>query len=411
MDQMPRIVSPAMADACESLSVRAFSSLGEVPREPWDACAGGAGPFCRHAFLAALEDSGAVAPQTGWIPRHLAAFDRRETLVGCVPLYVKLHSYGEYVFDWGWAEAFGKAGGTYYPKLQAAVPFTPVTGPRLLIAPGAPAATADALAAAIVGLGGRLGVSSAHITFVAEPQWRRLGELGYLLRTGYQFHWRNVGYPSFEAFLAALSSRKRKAIRRERREVADRNVRIRTLTGDDIHEHHWDALFRFYCDTHDRKWGSPYLNRAFFSLLGERLGDDIVLFLAESADGEPLAAALNIRSADTLFGRYWGCAETQKFLHFELCYYRAIDFAIANGLARVEAGAQGPHKLQRGYLPERTYSAHWIADPRFRAAVARFLAAERTAIEEEISAFADQSPFRQDATDPPLPPINASLLG
>ncbi|MBK8909573.1 MAG: N-acetyltransferase [Rhodospirillales bacterium] len=381
---------------CSSMTVKILSAIGDVDAAAWDACAGTRNPFVRHAFLAALEESGAVSAETGWMPQHLAAHDGDGVLIGCAPLYLKSHSYGEYVFDWAWADAYQRAGGQYYPKLQAAVPFTPVPGPRLLLQPGAPAATADALAGAMVQLVGRLDLSSAHVTFAEECEWRRLGARGFLLRVGEQYHWLNRGYQSFDDFLAALSSRKRKAIRKERRAVADQDIRIRTVVGGQIEPRHWDAFYRFYRNTHARKWGHAYLNRAFFRLLAERIGDTVVMVVAELGSGEPIAGALNIRGPDALYGRYWGCTEAAKFLHFEVCYYRAIDFAIEHGLSRVEAGAQGPHKIQRGYLPVRTFSAHWIADARFRDALDHFLMRERAAMEEEGRLAAEASPYRSD---------------
>ena len=386
-----------MPDGHEPATVKVLSSLGEVPAAEWDACAGADDPFLSHAFLSALEESGSVSARSGWLPRHLVVEDGAGTVIAAAPLYLKSHSYGEYVFDWGWADAFERAGGAYYPKLQACVPFTPVTGPRLLVRPGANAETEselkDALIAAMVALGQRLGVSSVHVNFPTEAEWRRLGDHGFLLRTGQQYHWRNRGYESFDDFLASLSSRKRKAIRRERRAVADQGIVLSTLTGDAIAERHWDAFYGFYRDTSDRKWGSAYLTRTFFSLIGESMAGNVVLVLAE-AGGRFVGGALNLMGGDTLYGRYWGCAEEYRFLHFEACYYRAIDFAIARGLKWVEAGAQGPHKIQRGYLPRRTYSAHWIADAEFRRVIERFLAEERAAVEDEIELLGQRSPFR-----------------
>ncbi len=389
-----------MPDGPSEQTVTVLSAIHDVPAPAWDACAGAADPFVSHAFFACLEDSGAVGPEAGWLARHLVVRDAGGALLGVAPLYLKGHSYGEYVFDWGWADAYERAGGRYYPKLQAAVPFTPVPGRRLMLAPGAPEGVADgvadALAAGMAQLGDRLGASSAHVTFCTEAEWRRLGRIGYLQRTGVQFHWHNRGYGTFDAFLDDLTSRKRKAIRKERRAVADGDIRLCIRSGGDIAERHWDAFFAFYSNTHDRKWGHAYLNRRFFSLLGERLGDRVVLVLAETADGRPVAGALNLRGASALYGRYWGCLERYKFLHFEACYYQAIDYAIAHGIDRVEAGAQGPHKVQRGYLPVTTYSAHWIADERLRTAVARFLDHERVQVEREIAALAAESPFRAD---------------
>ncbi len=387
-----------MPDGREPATVKVLGSLGEVPAAQWDACAGADDPFLSHAFLSALEDSGSASARSGWLPRHLVVEDGAGTVVAAAPLYLKSHSYGEYVFDWSWADAYERAGGRYYPKLQSAVPFTPVSGRRLLVRPGADAGTeaelADVLAAAMVTLGERLGVSSVHVNFPTEAEWRRLGDHGFLLRTGQQYHWRNRGYERFDDFLGSLSSRKRKAIRRERRAVADQGIVLSTLTGDAVAERHWDAFYGFYRDTSDRKWGSAYLTRAFFSLIGETMAGNVVLVLAE-ADGRYVGGALNLIGGDTLYGRYWGCAEEYRFLHFEACYYRAIDFAIARGLKWVEAGAQGPHKIQRGYLPRRTYSAHWIADAEFRRVIERYLAEERAAVEDEMELLGQRSPFRR----------------
>ena len=404
-----------MPDGREPTQVDVLAAIDEVDPAEWDACAGGvsvaapgaSNPFISHGFLSALEDSGSVAADTGWLPRHLAVRDEAGALIAAAPLYLKSHSYGEYVFDWGWAEAYERAGGRYYPKLVCAVPFTPVTGRRRLVRPdvAAPLADqlADALAEAMATLAQRLGASSVHVNFATHAEWRRLGERGYLLRQGHQFHWTNHGYRDFDDFLAALSSRKRKAIRKERRAVAGHRLDIRALTGAEITEAHWDAFYRFYRATSDKKWGPNYLTREFFSLLGERLGRRVVMVFVRDAAGEPVAGALNLIGGDTLYGRNWGvlggrlkgAAARYDFLHFEACYYQAVDYAIAHGLKRVEAGAQGPHKLQRGYLPTPTYSAHWIADPALRAAVERFLASERRDVAFEMRLLAAHSPFRR----------------
>ena len=401
-----------MPDGREPTRVDVLAAIDEVDPAEWDACAGlGAGdlsaagtgnPFTAHGFLSALEDSGSAAADTGWLPRHLVVRDDGGRLVAAAPLYLKSHSYGEYVFDWGWAEAYQRAGGRYYPKLVCTVPFTPVTGRRLLVRPDAAAPLAgelaDALADAMATLAERLGASSVHVNFSTEPEWRRLGERGYLRRQGQQFHWRNDGYRDFDDFLSRLASRKRKAIRKERRVVAAYGLDIRALSGVDITEDHWDAFYRFYRATSDNKWGPSYLTRDFFSLLGERLGPRVVLVFARDAAGEPIAGALNLVGGDVLYGRNWGtskgAAARYEFLHFEACYYQAIDYAIAHGLKRVEAGAQGPHKLQRGYLPTATHSAHWIADPALRAAIERFLASERRDVAFEMQLHAAHSPFR-----------------
>ncbi len=386
-----------MPDGGEGVAVRILTRIAEVPAAEWDACAGPDNPFVSHAFLSALEDSGSACAETGWQPRHLAIDDPDGRLLGAAPLYLKSHSYGEYVFDWGWAEAYERAGGAYYPKLQSCVPFTPVTGPRLLLRPGADEeAVSEALIAGMKELGRRCGVSSLHVTFPTRAERDRLARAGFLRREGRQYHWENRGYGSFEDFLASLSSRKRKAIRRERRAVADSGLDLRTLAGAEIEPGHWDAFHRFYLATSDRKWGSPYLTRDFFHRLGESMGERLVLILAEDR-GEPVAGAFNLLGGEALYGRNWGALRQVPFLHFEACYYRAIDFAIERGLGRVEAGAQGEHKIQRGYLPSETYSAHWIADPGFRDAVAQFLDRERRHLAYETEALGDFSPFRQTA--------------
>ncbi|UUX49156.1 GNAT family N-acetyltransferase [Nisaea acidiphila] len=377
-------------------AISALRSIHEIAPEDWDACAGPENPFLSHAFLSALEDSGSVRAETGWLPQHLVFADETDRIAGIVPLYLKGHSQGEYVFDWGWADAYERAGGEYYPKLLSAVPFTPVTGPRLLIHPDAEQdAVRDILIGGLIEITRRFNVSSTHVNFLPEAQWQALGEAGFLQRVGLQYHWENDGYADFDAFLGALSSRKRKAIRKERKAAAESGLTIRQLTGDQIEPRHWDAFFRFYMDTSDRKWGSAYLTREFFDLLGERMADRVLLVIAE-LDGSPVAGALNLIGDDTLFGRNWGCIADFKFLHFELCYYQAIDFAIARGLKWVEAGAQGQHKIQRGYLPRFTYSAHLIPSPSFRDAVADFLRRERMQMEHEKEALENQSPFRHE---------------
>ena len=383
-----------MPDGSASLSLTLHGAIAEIAAAAWDACAGAGNPFVSHAFLSALEDSGSASPRTGWLPRHAALRDAAGAVLAVAPMYAKSHSYGEYVFDHGWANALTNAGAEYYPKLQVAVPFSPVPGPRLLIRPGA-AVTQAGFAAALAEACRELDLSSIHATFCTETEWAALAEAGWLPRLGMQFHWQNEGYASFEDFLAALSSRKRKVLRRERRDANAAGLGFDALSGAGIKERHWDAFYRFYTSTVDRKWGSAYLTREFFSLLGERLGDRVVLMLAEHA-GKPVAGALNLAGEEALYGRNWGCRGDWPFLHFELCYYRAIDWAIAHGLKRVEAGAQGRHKIQRGYLPAPTYSAHWIAHPGLRRAVARFLAQERPGIEAEMAALAEDSPFRRD---------------
>jgi predicted N-acyltransferase len=384
-----------MLDGADALTVEVLSSIHDVPATSWDACAGADNPFTGHAFLAALEDSGSVCAETGWLPRHLAVTRADGALVAGMPLYLKSHSYGEYVFDWGWAEAYQRAGGRYYPKLQGAIPFTPVTGRRLLLRPDAPAGTFGALATAAVRIAERLGVSSLHITFPTEQEIAALEPHGFLARLGHQYHWENRRYSSFDDFLGDLASRKRKAIRRERQSVAESGIVLRTLTGGVIEERHWDAFFRLYLDTAGRKWGHPYLNCEFFRRLGETMADKVVLVMAETDAGELVGGALNLLGSDALYGRYWGCVESYRFLHFEACYYRAIEFAIERGLERVEAGAQGEHKVQRGYLPRPTWSGHWIAHSGLRRAVRHFLEAERPAVEAEMRELTAGSPFRR----------------
>jgi predicted N-acyltransferase len=387
----------------QSLRVRIEPSIQAIPAEVWDACAAVEAesvsqvdphnPFVTHAFLSSLEDSGAVSARTGWGPRHLVVED--DSVLAVMPAYLKSHSQGEYVFDHGWAEAFERAGGEYYPKLQVSVPFTPVTGPRLLVRPGARAAEArEALVAGALELTKRAGASSLHITFPTKSEWDYLTGLGFLARTDRQFHWFNQGFANFDDFLAALSSRKRKTVRRER-EKALEGVEIVRLTGKELTESVWDAFFSFYMDTGSRKWGRPYLNRKFFSMVGERMGEKIVLIMARR-EKRYIAGALNFLGRDTIYGRYWGTTEDRPFLHFEVCYYQAIEYAIDKKLARVEAGAQGPHKLARGYLPVPTYSAHYIVNPGLRHAVAEYLERERAYVEADSEELAALTPFRKD---------------
>jgi predicted N-acyltransferase len=368
------------------VTVSVHSAIAEIGRETWDSAAAPSGnPFISYDFLSILEDSGCVGRKSGWTPCHLAGNG------GVMPLYLKTHSQGEYVFDHAWADAYERAGGQYYPKLQCASPFSPVTGPRL-IAPDE--AGRRALLAAATALTGKLHASSLHVTFPEAAEWELMGQAGLLLRQDQQFHWRNAGYSSFDDFLAALSSSHRKTIRRERR-LAQEAVKIVALTGADLTEDHWDAFFAFYMDTGSRKWGRPYLNRLFFSLLGERMADKVLLIMAQR-EGRWVAGALNLIGGDALFGRNWGAVEDIPFLHFELCYYQAIEQAIGMGLARVEAGAQGGHKIARGYLPQPVYSAHYIADPRLRAPVAQYLDQERRAVAGEMAAIVEAySPFSQ----------------
>ncbi len=375
--------------------VKVLSAIEQVPARDWDACAGTDNPFVAHAFLSALEESGSATAETGWAPRHLVAEDADGRVVACAPLYLKSHSFGEYVFDWAWADAYRRLGGDYYPKLQCAVPFTPVTGPRLLVRPGAPAADLrGALLAAMQELARRQRASSLHVTFPTAEDWHACRAAGLLPRLGEQYHWHNRGYARFDDFLAALSSRKRRNMRRERERVAALDLTIETLRGADLRPEHWDAMYGFYRDTGDRKWGRPYLSHDFFHLLGERMAGRVVLMLARDGT-RPVAAALNLLGEDALFGRYWGVRGHHPFLHFELCYYRAIDFAITHGLARVEAGAQGEHKLPRGYEPVPTYSAHWFADATFGALLARHLRDERSMVEHDLAELAALGPYRK----------------
>jgi predicted N-acyltransferase len=372
------------------ITARIAQGVASIPAAGWDACAGAGNPFVSHTFLSILERSGSVGPRAGWQSLPIVIDGADGAPAGIAPAYAKSHSQGEYVFDHGWADAWEQAGGSYYPKLQVAVPFTPVPGPRLLLRDPD---LAPALIGAIEAVTQQNGLSSAHVTFLDEAQLGWFEAAGWLVRAGTQFHWHNQGYSNFEDFLGRLSSRKRKAIRRERAAALE-GLTVRHLTGDEIGETHWDAFWHFYQDTGSRKWGQPYLTREFFSLLGAEMGGQVLLIFAER-DGVPIAGALNLIGADALYGRYWGCREEVPFLHFELCYYQAIGAAVARGLARVEAGAQGEHKLARGYQPVTTWSAHYIPDPGFRRAVAEFLERERAAVEQEQAFLGELMPFRR----------------
>jgi predicted N-acyltransferase len=384
-----------MPDSGEAIAIRLVESIETIGADAWDACAGADNPFLTYAFLHALEASGSATAETGWRPQHLVAEDSRGRIVGVAPMYLKNHSYGEYVFDHGWADAYRRAGGRYYPKLQVSVPFTPVTGPRLLIAERPDRATLRAaLVEALEAVADRLRVSSLHVTFCTGEEAEAFAAGGFLIRSGFQYHWENRGYRSFDDFLAALNHGKRKSIRKERRDVAAQGAEVVTLTGDDLRPEHWDKFFEFYHATSDRKWGSPYLTRDFFARLHETMADKVVLMMARKG-GRWVAGALNLLGRDAIYGRNWGSYGEFRFLHFEACYYRAIDVAIERGLARVEAGAQGEHKVQRGYLPQPTWSAHWIRDPGFRDAVARFLQQETTLIRHEMAELREHSPFKQ----------------
>jgi len=383
------------------IEIDVLTSLAQIAPGDWDSCAcpeaadGGRpfDPFTTHRFLSALEDSKSVGPGTGWQPRHLVA-RVGGLVIGCAPMYAKGHSQGEYIFDHSWAHAYERAGGRYYPKLQMAVPFTPATGRRFLTRPGHFEPAMAALVQGALKLGADNKLSSLHVTFCTADEAAAGERMGLMHRTGQQFHWINEGYADFDGFLAQLSSRKRKNIRKERATAQGFGGEIVHLTGERIEPHHWDAFWQFYQDTGARKWGTPYLTRTFFEIAQEKLRDDILLIYA--MDGaRPVAGALNVIGRDVLFGRYWGCTEEHPCLHFEACYYQAIDHAIAHGMKRVEAGAQGEHKLARGYLPRPTHSLHWIADPGFARAVEDFLRAERAAVDEEIEVLTSYGPFRK----------------
>ena len=381
--------------------VRVETEIDDIPASDWDRCANPDAltydPFVSHAFLSALEVSGSATLNTGWLPQHLVLQGDDGSVAAVMPCYLKNHSQGEYVFDYGWADAYERAGGRYYPKLQTSIPFTPATGRRMLVGDTENAENLRSmLLNAGIQLSERIGASSIHFTFMKKDEWDQLGDIGLLQRTDQQFHWQNNGYTTFDDFLGELASRKRKVVRKERRDaLADGDIQIDWLTGSDLTEDHWDAFFGFYMDTGSRKWGRPYLTRSFFSIVSETMADRILLMMCRR-NGRYIAGALNFIGGDTLYGRYWGCIEDQRFLHFETCYYQAIEYAIQHGLARVEAGAQGEHKLARGYVPATTYSAHYIADPGLRDAVARFLVQERYYVAEESRALAQHAPFRKD---------------
>ena len=392
------------------ITLEAVSSVSAIPAAEWDACANAGdssaaskpyyNPFVSHAFFAAAESSGSATPRTGWGARHLIA-RLDEEIVGMVPCYLKSHSQGEYVFDRGWADAYERAGGRYYPKLQASVPFTPATGPRLLIRDGVDRErVADALAAGLMALCNATEASSVHVTFAREAEAKCLARHGFLIRNDQQFHWHNQGYKTFDDFLATLNSRHRKAIKRERREAVSAGITVHWLTGSEIDEEAWNAFFTFYMETGSRKWGRPYLTRSFFAQIGETMSKDVLLVMAKR-NGRWIAGAINFIGSDTLFGRNWGAIEHHPFLHFEVCYYQAIDFAIQRGLDTVEAGAQGEHKLARGYLPQTTWSAHFIADPGLRRAIADYLKRERAYVAEAGRELAAAGPFRKSADDVP----------
>jgi predicted N-acyltransferase len=387
----------------DELSFRAERSFKAIPPESWSQLAGASrsgtllpyNPFVSHAYLSALEESGSATDKTGWLGNHLLLEKADGSLIGAIPGYLKNHSQGEYVFDHGWADAFERAGGSYYPKLQCSVPFTPATGPRLMIAEDQDrAALQPALAEALKAVTRQLGISSAHVTFIPKDEVPVFETDGYLHRTDQQFHFINEGYANHDTFLETLASRKRKALKKERRTALDNGITIDWLTGTDLTEAIWDQFFAFYMDTGSRKWGRPYLTRKFYSLIGERMADDILLVMAKR-EGRYVAGAINFIGTDALYGRHWGCIEDHPFLHFEVCYHQAIDFALAKGLARVEAGAQGEHKLARGYLPVTTHSAHFIAHPGLRRAVGDYLERERQEVEQMGEILTEHSPFRK----------------
>lgn len=381
------------------LSVCVHEGASRISPREWDACANPPGrpynPFLAHAFFLSLEESDSASARKGWLPCHLALKESNGAADAILPCYLKSHSNGEYVFDHAWAHAFERAGGRYYPKLQTAVPFTPVTGSRFLARPGFPEAEArKRLAAAAIETAKQLRASSWHVTFASKEEWEALGQSGLLRRTDTQYHWHNRGYEDFDGFLAALSSRKRKTVRKEREQARRSGVTIEWLTGCDIKPAHWDAFFSFYMDTGSRKWGAPYLNREFFRLIGERMADRILLVMGKR-DGAYVAGALNFIGTGTIYGRYWGSLETHNFLHFETCYYQAIEYAIANKIAHVEAGAQGEHKLARGYAPETTYSLHYLADPGLASAVSNYLRQERKAVQCQQEAMNEALPYKR----------------
>ncbi len=383
-------------DSSVNWTITLNETIHAIPADDWDRCARDENPLQSHALLAAMEDSGSAVADTGWLPRHLSLADADGHIHGVMPLYIKSHSYGEYVFDHSWANAWHKAGGDYYPKAQSAIPFSPVPGQRLMINSPYPEEAFTALSQGAIQAVDAMGLSSLHLTFLSKEESDKLNVLNpsWIKRTGLQFHWHNDGYQNFDDFLDALSSRKRKTLRRERREIAASGINILRLTGDDLKAGHWDAFYRFYLATIDRKWGGAYLTRDFFDQIGATMADKVMLFLA-ARDGEFIAGALNFIGKDTLYGRNWGASADIPFLHFETCYYQAIDLAIELGLSRVEAGAQGLHKVQRGYQPVTTYSAHYLKDEGFARAVREFTARESRQIEREADELNGWSPYRR----------------
>ena len=416
MRNSPPDTCSSQDDTSVEARVRAEMKLSEIGKNVWDRCANPGwqlsesgdisldgsldapppyNPFVAYDFLETLEATHCAIARTGWLGQHLVLEGNNGSVHGVVPAYLKNHSQGEYVFDYGWADAFERAGGQYYPKIQISVPFSPVTAPKLLSRPDENyEQNQRLLAAAVAELTRTHGASSAHLTFLPKDQWSLLGEMGFLRRTDQQFHWLNEGYQTFDDFLNALSSRKRKNIKKERREAIANDISIEWVTGQDLTEDHWDAFYGFYMDTGARKWGTPYLNRSFFSELGARMAGRILLILAKRED-RYIAGAINMIGSDTLYGRNWGCIEDHPFLHFEVCYYQAIEFAIEHGLKRVEAGAQGAHKLARGYLPQTVYSAHFVAHEGFRRAIADYLEHERAQVELDSAYLAERAPFKR----------------
>lgn len=385
-----------MPDGHDDFTIDAIESLAHIEAADWNACVQNGNPFVSYAFLNSLEESGCVSAQTGWAPRHIIVRNHLGHVMACMPQYLKSNSHGEYVFDWGWAEAFERAGGQYYPKLISAIPFTPVTTPKMLLHPKAPKALQSQMLHTVRTVTTQNQLSSAHVNFISEPEKDMACQAGFLHRLGIQYHWQNKDYGDYDDFLATLTSRKRKALKKERRAALDGGaISIERLQGNDITEQHWDALYAFYCDTGARKWGQPYLNRDFFRLIGERMANQVMLVMALRG-GSIIAGALNFVGQDALYGRYWGCSEDVRYLHFEVCYHQAIEAAIDLKLDRVEAGAQGEHKIARGYLPTLTHSAHFIPDENFRRAVSGFLDEERQATLAQHKQLMCESPYRQD---------------
>lgn len=370
---------------------RIISNISEISKQDWDSCTNDINPFCSYGFLSALEKSGCAIADTGWLAQHIIAQDKSGAVVGVMPLYLKSHSQGEYVFDHAWANAFENAGGHYYPKLQCSIPFSPVTGPRLISENDD---VKKRLLETAISHAEDCGVSSLHFTFIEDDEIDVMTSHGLLQRQDQQYHWLNDGYRSFNEFLDALSSRKRKNIAKERRGATENDIEIELIQAHEIKEHHWDHYFDFYINTANRKWGRPYLNREFFSILSENIPENLLLIMAKR-DDRYIAGALNLIGKDTLYGRYWGATEHHKFLHFELCYYQAIEFAIKNGLDKVEAGAQGDHKISRGYVPVATNSAHWISNPSFKDAIERYLNQERRAVGQDIEYLKEFTPFKK----------------